>query len=254
MPSDSLFVNPAGEQVRFTEEDHCYEVQGGVNDGLELTSVTHFIHNFFPVFEKEAIAKRKAQKEGRHWQDLISEWEATAAEACTLGTRVHENCEHQFLDRYDQLNVARHEKEKALMASAYLFTEDKKKRFEFVESEKVVFSTRFELAGTIDLIMKDPNTGIYWILDWKTNREIKYEGFRGERGFFPVNHLQHCNFNHYSLQLSLYEQILLEENYFPEGTRFGKCLFRVTAKEVKRIRAADLRKEAETLLDHRLNN
>jgi hypothetical protein len=55
------------------------------------------------------------------------------------------------------------------------------------------------------------------ITDYKTNKEIKTEGYvnwQGERSKMlpPVSHLDDCNLNHYSLQLSLYLYMILKHN------------------------------------------
>ena len=54
-------------------------------------------------------------------------------------------------------------------------------------------------------------------MDYKTNKEIKTEGFKNYEGItqkmlFPLNHLDDCNLNHYTLQLSLYMYIILKHN------------------------------------------
>jgi len=55
------------------------------------------------------------------------------------------------------------------------------------------------------------------ILDYKTNKEIKTQGFKNYEGItqkmlFPVNHLDDCNLNHYTLQLSIYMYVILKHN------------------------------------------
>ena len=55
------------------------------------------------------------------------------------------------------------------------------------------------------------------IIDYKTNKEIKTTGFTNwekitQKMTGPCAHLDDCNFNHYSLQLSIYMYIILKHN------------------------------------------
>ena len=46
------------------------------------------------------------------------------------------------------------------------------------------------------------------IIDWKTNKKIDKTGFNGKRMLGIFGHLESCEFNTYSLQLSVYKTIL----------------------------------------------
>jgi hypothetical protein len=55
------------------------------------------------------------------------------------------------------------------------------------------------------------------IVDYKTNKEIKKTSFvnwegKSQKMIGPCEHLDDCNFNHYSLQLSTYMYIVLKHN------------------------------------------
>jgi hypothetical protein len=59
--------------------------------------------------------------------------------------------------------------------------------------------------------------GVVNVYDYKTNKEIKSEGFTNWEGITkkmlaPVNHLDDCNLNHYNIQLSIYMYIILKHN------------------------------------------
>ena len=74
--------------------------------------------------------------------------------------------------------------------------------------------TPFEQCkGTIDLLMYDEKSDSYIIVDWKTSSKIATSAYRHKTGNHDITrNLEDCNFNHYSLQLSLYRYIL--ENYY----------------------------------------
>lgn len=72
-----------------------------------------------------------------------------------------------------------------------------------VYSELMLWNDEYEIAGTADLII-DHNDKEFSVGDFKTNKEIKYCNEYGEHMLNPVSHLSACNYNIYSLQLSLY--------------------------------------------------
>ena len=83
--------------------------------------------------------------------------------------------------------------------------------------EQTAFSLSFKVAGTVDLIGRNRETGNLAILDWKTNREIEEANdYPTERyGFPPVGFMPNSNFWHYTLQLNLYRVLLWLEKYYP---------------------------------------
>ena len=94
-----------------------------------------------------------------------------------------------------------------------------------IYSEIGVFNPELLISGTIDLFLVRPTDFV--ILDWKTNRG----GLKFESGYYkkdktvtpnqltnqwvrkyeymlpPLNSLENCNGNHYSLQLSMYARL-----------------------------------------------
>jgi len=71
------------------------------------------------------------------------------------------------------------------------------------------------ICGQADRVEKiDKFIDLY---DYKTNKEIKQEGFKMNTGktkkmLPPLSHLDDCNFNDYALQLSIYMYIMLKHN------------------------------------------
>ena len=73
------------------------------------------------------------------------------------------------------------------------------------------YKTIGEVTKELGLI--DKKTGQYNIMDWKTSKRISSKAFRHKKGNHTVtSNIDDCNFNHYSLQLSLYRYIL--ETYY----------------------------------------
>jgi len=119
-------------------------------------------------------------------------------------------------------------------------------RYEFLDTEMIVFSTALGLAGQIDLLMKDSKDVLIW--DWKTDAEI--EQFNPWRNALPpIDHLTDCNFEEYSIQLNIYEKIMREADYFPPGTVYRKGLCHLTEDGPKWYRVGDYQKEVGEMLE-----
>ena len=72
-----------------------------------------------------------------------------------------------------------------------------------VYSEELVWVDEYKVAGTADLIIEH-NDYEFSVGDFKTNKSIDFCSKYGDRLLDPVSHLSDCNYNIYSLQLSLY--------------------------------------------------
>lgn len=75
-------------------------------------------------------------------------------------------------------------------------------------NEQCVFLQEAMIAGTIDKVMARTNSlsSYFDYDDYKTNqrRGIEFVDKYNKRMLGPVSHLENCNYNHYSLQLSTY--------------------------------------------------
>lgn len=108
-----------------------------------------------------------------------------------------------------------------------------------IYSEINVYDPVNLISGTIDvLLVKDD---IFIIIDWKTNRnEIKFESgyYKKDKAtneltniwipaksymLYPMDHLEDCNGIHYSLQLSMYANMIEQFGY----TNRGMILFHI---------------------------
>ena len=83
-------------------------------------------------------------------------------------------------------------------------------------TEWAVYDWEYKLAGTIDFV--DCQNGQYTIYDWKRSDKIIANGMPiktnkyGEKGNYPLEHIDNSPYYHYALQLSLYK-FILERNY-----------------------------------------
>ena len=247
MPNDKTAIHPSGKlQITFQELGHIYTD----SYSIEYTSSTELVHSAFEPFDAEKTAAAKSARTGIPAQQYIQEWNQNRDDASSAGTRLHENCERQILGRFTDMHQPASDAERLEFRAAWNEVEKiKSAGFLSLEPEKLIFSPRFRVAGSIDLLVKKAPKQ-YLILDWKRVKEIKYTGFHNRTGIHPATFdLQDCNFIHYSLQLSIYEQILRLERYIEPDAKVEKWLnvYRPNGT-FDHVRCADLPYEALLLM------
>ena len=254
--------DPHGYRIYFREHDHKYYD----DDNNNYNSVTKIIHSLFPEFERDKMGyfvarKRLMKKLGvtdknavppkdvfKERELVFEEWETTKNDACDMGTQVHRYCECKLrgIDFDMELTI---DKGKKLVKMADVFLINLLKQYEFIEAEKIIFRRPWHLAGTVDLIMRNKNTNKLCIFDHKTNKEIKMSDSYGGRGKLFLNHIDNCNYYHYTLQLSLYKHMLLDGNYGDfEDCELG--IFHYKIRKVRCYQLNDLAQEVKQIAEY----
>ena len=202
----------------FKPEKHQYVSVDGPE--IEWKSVTSFISQFKQPFESDVIALKSSKNKKSKWfgmsvEDIQAAWKAEAKRATDLGTWYH-NCREADLCGLDtieregvtvpvfkpiEIEGVKHAPEQKLKDGIY--------------PEHMVYLKSVGLCGQSDLVEVVNNK--VNITDYKTNKEIKKTGFMSwdkvtQKMTGPCAHLDDCNFNHYSLQLSIYMYIILKHN------------------------------------------
>jgi hypothetical protein len=241
--------NPKGIACHFDAGVHRY----WTDQVSEFVSVTGFVKHYFPVFDAPKVAAGVAAKTGKPVEQIHADWSRKGTLAAEMGTRVHENQE-ALVSALIPPNQPRDERERGIMASGWAAVDWMRRQgWTLVAAEQIIFSENLGLAGTIDLAMRD-EAGALWILDWKTNEEIKAEGFKGARALAPISHLQDCDLSRYSLQLSTYERILRLEGYAEPLEKIHRALIHLTPERWTPINVPYLAAEtAEMALDLKLS-
>jgi hypothetical protein len=202
--------------LKFTAHDHKYVS----DDDINWLSVTSFIGNFKQPFDADKIAKRCSTSKKSKWYGMTPEeikeaWKAEANRATTLGTWYHNQreedlCQIGNMERHGvtipvfkpvEIEGVKHSPNQKLVDGIY--------------PEHMVYLKSAGICGQSDLV--EVVNGKVHITDYKTNKEIKVEGFTNWEGVTqkmgaPVSHLDDCNLNHYALQLSMYMFIILKHN------------------------------------------
>lgn len=205
--------------LKFTPQDHKY-TSLKEEDKIDWISATTFIGQFKKPFDAETISQKSARNKKSKWYGMSPEaireaWKSEAKRATDLGTWYHNSRER---DICSFSTMTRHGYEvpvlKPLEIEGIKYSPDQKLK-DGVYPEHMVYLRSAGLCGQSDLV--EVMNGEVHITDYKTNKEIKVEGYTNWEGITqkmmpPVSHLDDCNLNHYTLQLSLYMYMILKHN------------------------------------------
>jgi len=200
------------QHVTFKEDTHQYFNP----EGKEYTSVSRAINSVTPEFDREGIslvmARKKAKDEGiglTEAQDqILGQWDAVRDSSIERGNWIHSNIESYLTIASCDETLIPVSKRIAKFAGQY---------YKYYP-EAIIYDSDYKIAGQTDLALqrqKDVH-GVWDFADYKTNesRGIYFDSIKRKDGkiekhynqFFkpPLDHLEHCNFNRYAIQLSMY--------------------------------------------------
>jgi hypothetical protein len=202
--------------LRFTAHDHKYRSE----DDIDWLSVTSFISNFKKPFDADSIAIKSAKNKKSKWygmtpSNIKEAWKAEAKRATDLGTWYHNQreadiCGLETMERHGITVPVL----KPIEIEGIKYSPEQKLK-DGVYPEHMVYLKSAGICGQSDLV--EVVNGIVHITDYKTNKEIKTEGYMSWDGVSqkmapPVAHLDDCHLMHYALQLSMYMYIILKHN------------------------------------------
>ncbi len=185
--------------IRFDESKHIYYKGDKIMKG-----VTSYIKDFKEPFDSDRIATAYALKNGLIKEDVLAMWKAKADESIKMGSLVHKMIEDYILTGTIN-NTKQYKKEDH--GESFINDVFVAGKLIPVETEYIVYNDY--LASQIDCIVKNQN-GEYFILDFKTSGKIDKESFGQRKMIGKYSDLNDCSFYHYSLQLSIYEELLKE--------------------------------------------
>jgi len=207
-------------KIQFKTEDHSY-TSTDPNDDTKWLSVTSLVKLFKPPFDQEGIAKKCSTNKNSKWygmtpEEIVNIWVGESNRATGLGSWYHDQRERELLmcqtlqrEGLD-LPIIRPIEQDGLKLSP------DQQLVPGVYPEHLVYLKSAKLSGQADRVEVVGNrVDIY---DYKTNKEIKTEGFTNWEGVTnmmlgPLSHLEDCHLTHYALQLSIYMYIMLKHNH-----------------------------------------
>jgi hypothetical protein len=198
--------------IAFDEESHKYLHPKDETGNAEYISVTTLIERFFP-FDLARYIERKAAEENRTEDDVLDEFLLMRDEAAEKGTFLHNQIEKYLKGKEFDSDS----KEFGLFLEFYE-KEIKRRNLTFSDAEKIIFSDKYNVAGTIDCLFKKNNEDEYVMLDWKRSKKLVING-NGEpnkRGFkieiTGLTELNNSSYYRYCLQQNIYKHIAEKEH------------------------------------------
>lgn len=176
--------------LKFDKASHSYR---NVYTEEEYISATTLIGKFKKKFDTEYHAKKAAEKEGVTPEEIKERWKKINADSKVRGSNIHE-----AIDIFNKTGDKDKEYETLLNSLELLNAYDRTKS----KCETLVYNHNHKIAGTADCIEDLGN--VFNVFDFKTNK--KFNMYSPYKSYFldPVSHLSECEYNLYSLQLSLY--------------------------------------------------
>jgi len=206
------------QHITFKEDTHQYFDPGG----NEFTSVSRVISSVTPQFDREgismAIAQKKAKEEGidieRAQNIILQDWDHKKNSAIDRGNWIHDNIEAYLTIANCEDVLVPVAKRIANFAAGYY------KYF----PEALIYHSAYSVAGQSDLVLQrtKDKKGLVDFFDYKTNESkgIYFDSVKRKDGKIvkhynqflnaPLDHMEHCNYNTYSLQLSMYAYMAAE--------------------------------------------
>jgi len=205
--------------ILFLPQEHKY-INIDPSESIEWTSVTGVISKLKEPFDADTIAAKAAKNKKSKWYGLDPEvikeaWKNESLKAVNLGSWYHAQRER------DLLSCSTISVEDCIVPIVPYIEKDgiKQAPLQKLENgiypEHMVYLKSAGICGQADRV--EVINGVVNVYDYKTNKEIKSEGFTNWEGITkkmlaPVNHLDDCNLNHYNIQLSIYMYIILKHN------------------------------------------
>lgn len=190
-------ITSSFNKLEFEPIAHAYTL-----DGVDMKPVSNVLKNYYEEFDTETASFNYALKTGMTQQTVKDMWKSGSQAACDFGHERHDFGERYF---YDRSLVPSDGHETAIVK----FWNEIPSHIVPVLCETKVYTKRLRYAGTFDLLLKNTLDGSAIIVDYKTNKDL-FKNFRGKMMLPPFDFLLDTPYNHYQLQLSLY-QIPLEE-------------------------------------------
>ena len=179
--------------VIFNKENHTYK---NPETGRYYKSVSKLLGEYRKPFNADFHAINTALKRKTTVEAIKKEWEDGKNIACAKGQDIHDAVE-QYIKEEKILPG----KESLIENFKTIFPDIHE--FKKVHSERIVWDDDNEIAGTSDLIC-DVRNNYFDVYDFKTNKAFNFYNKYSEYLLSPLDHLQHCHYNDYTLQLSLY--------------------------------------------------
>ena len=214
-----------------------------------MISGTKFLHEFFGHFDAPATIKKMMKSPkwpsspyyGMTAAEIEKGWSDKGKAASEAGTAMHLGIE-QYLNGAEDIIVPE-VKASPEWQQFMNFWAKEGPDLEPYRTEWEVWSKEHLLCGSIDMVFRRKSNGKFLIYDWKRSKAIKTENTY-QKGLAPLDHLDDCNYWHYTLQLNVYRWIL-ENLYGMEIEGMAVIVLHPDNKNYRRIKLNRLEDEVD---------
>ena len=255
------------QNYKFYDEGHFYTC----NNKRIGTSMTGLIHQYSNPFKAEEMAsmtalknKKENKKNGTNLPettlDVLETWRIENKFSTVKGSECHLFAQEIWKGNLYEIDYSKIDEDVDLQRLKNSFNKIKQQALNFYEDYKdilipiadefLVGSEVYDIGGSIDNLFYNILSGEIVMVDYKTNKEIKYKGFRDATMLVPLDHLQDCNYIHYCIQLNGYEKLFEDKT----GLKIGEKIivyFDENADDYEIIEVLDLKKETIKILENR---
>ncbi len=193
-------------EIEFNKEWHTYTL-----DGHKLASVTSLVNKLKAPFDRDYWSQRKARERGVSPEVILKEWDDKAQASRERGTKVHAYIEQVLRGNSpaDDPFLALNQRLPEMDAFDRLWGQIGLSA-QAVQVEWIIGDAALGVAGTTDALLWSNQTKHLHLWDWKTGSKFNLDN-RFQSLSQPFDDLDECEFNLYSLQLSVY-RLILERN------------------------------------------
>lgn len=206
-------------RIVFIDRTHTYFID---NKPSAKYSVTGLLESFKEPFEKEKWAEIKGKGWGLSSKEIMDDWDQKNLYSKVLGTVFHGYAENYYNNKvvsYDkewvssQLTREQHQELRETLETLLIqfnnFYNDTKDFIIPIKNELVIGDINdTKICGMVDMLCFNTQKNCFEIYDFKTNKQINYTSKFGKKMLTPLDHLDACEYNTYSLQLGLYKRFL----------------------------------------------
>ncbi len=192
------------EKAKYDQTQRSY-----VLNGKKLRSVSSLIGDLKPIFDKEAVSKKVALKEGKSQEDVLKAWEEKANLGRDKGEKLHNYITSKITSEEDDLVAILEDKTQPMQAFDKIWKKLQQQcQAELVAQEYEVNDIEYGVTGRLDALFKFTigNKETFHLLDWKTGK-FRSEN-RYEKLLDPFSEFDNAEFITYSIQISLYRLML----------------------------------------------
>lgn len=247
------------KKFNFEEEPHIYWWLNSEGQRKEAKiSMTSLIHSYSQPFDAENIAPYTAKRLNMSTQDVLDMWKFENNLSKVKGTHIHAFNEYIWQGLKYDYPKDKVIKELGFDALAPIWGKLTKIATEFynkykdrlipVGLELVIGDEELEICGSIDFLCYSKKLKSLIIIDYKSNKEIKFKSYKHQKMLGCLSHLDDCNYIHYSLQLNGYQYILEKNTNLKLNNEHYIVWINENNSTFKIYKTKDLYKEAKSMI------